>query len=300
MKKDITKFINHIDNSNEIISAKHVNELATAINQSEKRDIELADEQFRSHVFFSLESSLFANSMFMDDLKTPYKIFKAQCTNLKYIQDESCIQVEDGSERQATFTTVKMSSQYITRIGEFAIVTDEYVPKGASIKYYISADGYSFFPIKPNISEETVLKVSGNNIFLRAVLNKNANYESPKLYGWAILYRDPIVDKTHGLANIDLSRLENTIVGETMLFRDPENGDRLQVVITPDSMTELHYDSYDEDGEYRLSHILERIDDRIIKQNMNYGPYKNSEGAIEDVLLGITASLENPAGGGNT
>lgn len=291
--KQVTPFKHHIDNAKEVVSASHMNKVQEAINNVEQEQIVIADRQFRQQAFFALETSVYANSMFLDDLQNPYKIFMAQSTNIVFDSAESCIKLaNNGTINNGEMMTVKLSSQYPTAISEFGLVVDEYIPKGAALKYYISADGKSYFPIKPNISEPLKLVNAGNEIFLKVQFIKNRNYESPKLFGWCILYRDPVVDRMHSLGHIELSKLDGTVIGETMLFRNNKADDRLEVIVTPSGLTELYYDSTDENGEPRLSHILERNEDKIIKQTMNYGPYTNAEGVDEDVLLSITTSLE--------
>lgn len=294
MSKQITSFKQHIDNAQEKITAGHINHIQQTINNAEKEHLKLADEQFRSFAFFSLESSLFANSMFLDDLKTPYKVLFAQSSNIAYDQEQTCIKVADnGNVMSGEMVTVKLSSQYPTVINEFSLVVDHHIPKGAVIRYYVSTDGgKSYFPIKPNVSEPTVLNNKGNDIFLKVQLFKNKDYESPRLFGWCLLYRDPIVEKMFSLGHIELSKLDQTVVGETILFRNKKNEDRLEVIVTPSGLTELYYDSEDEKGEKRLSHILERNEDKIIKQTMNYGDYEDSTGHTEEVLISITTSLE--------
>lgn len=293
MPKQITPFQSHVDNSKEIISAAHINKIQEAINANEKEQIIIADKQFRQHAFFSLESSMFANSMFLDELTNPYKVFFAQSKNVIFDTEESCIKLaSNGNITTGEMITIKMSSQYPTAIGEFALIVDDYIPKGAAVRYFISPDGKSYYPIKPNISEATVIKQTGNEIHLKVQFIKNKNYETPKLFGWCILYRDPVVDQLYSLGQIELSKLDSTVIGETLLIRNREKNDRLEVVVTPSGMTELYYDSLDANGEPRLSHILERNEDKVIKQTMNYGPYINEYDEEEDVLLSISTSLE--------
>lgn len=291
--KQITPFKPHINNGGEIVSAEHINSIHKAINQVEKEQLVIADRQFKQQAFFALECSTYANSLFLDDLENPYKIFMAQSKDIMYDSQETCVKIVDnGNVMFGEMLTVKNSSQYPTAINEFGIVVDDYVPKGAAIKYFISPDGRSYFPIKPNVGEPLKLKTFGNEIFLKVQFLKNKNYESPKLYGWGILYRDPIVDKMHSIGHVELSKLDGTIVGDTILFRNNQAEDRLEVIVTPTGVTELYYESTDENGDARLSHILERNEDKIVKQTMNYGLYSNSENVDEDVLLSITTSLE--------
>ena len=289
MDKKISKFDYHVDNINETVKAKSINDLGNSINQIERNIVEVADEDFSSSVFFALENSLKANAVFMDDLKNSYRIFQSKSIDIEYDTKESCVKINrDGNITEGTIQSVVNTPQYPSSINEVSLMVDDYIPKGAAIFYSVSVDGIDFFPIKTNISTLTKLAKTGGVIFFKAKLVKNKNFESPKIYGWAILYRDPILERLYGIRNYDLARFDSEVVGETVLIRDRLNEDRIVLVIDPESMTEMKYDPLNDN---RLDRVLERVDDRIIQEKMNYGPYYNSYGQDEVILLGTTKSL---------
>ncbi|MNO98562.1 Fibronectin type III domain protein [compost metagenome] len=71
--------------------------------------------------------------------------------------------------------------------------------------------------------------------------------------------------------------------GQTGLFRDPKLGDRLVYVKTPDDETYLFYDLTNEG---RLDHTITIRAGVAAWETLLYGPYINSTGATETVMLG--------------
>lgn len=291
MSKTITNFPYHINNATEKISAQDINEIAGAINNSEKNILDVLGTTFEQKAFFTLQNNNDINSMFMDDLKTPYKVFMANSTSIQHNASESSITlINSGAVKEGVFQTTKLVSKYTTSISKFVLLVDEEIPKGCRINYFVSSDGMSFYPIKANTGVVTEVPTTGNAMFVKAQLYKNKNFESPKLFGWALLYNDPVVDKLGSLKSVDFSQIESTVMGDTVLVRDKKRQDKIVAIIGPDDLTEL---SYDEEHEMRLSKVTQRDDDQIIAEVLNYGPYEDSHGATNTVLLGTTRLLES-------
>lgn len=291
MSKSITNFPYHLDNTTEKISAQDINSLASAINNTEQNVLDIIDETFEQKAFFVLQNNSGINSMFMDGLETPYKIFMAHSEGIKHDTKESCITLnENGNIKDGVFETTKLSSQYTTTICKFLLMVDEEIPKGCRINYFVSSDGMSFYPIKANTGVVVEIPTSGNTIHLKAQLYKNKNYQSPKIFGWALLYNDPVVEKLSSLKTIDFTLLDTMVMGDTILVRDKEKQDKIVAIIGPDDLTELYYD---EEHEMRLFKVTEREDDKIISEVLNYGEYENSLGVKNTVLLGTTRLLES-------
>lgn len=291
MSKSITNFPYHINNATEKISAQDVNELAKAINNSEKNILDILDASFEQKAFFALQNSNDMNSMFMDDLKTPYKVFMANSTNIQHNASESSITlISNGNVADGTFQTTKLVSKYTTSTSKFVLLVDDEVPKGCRINYFISADGVSFYPIKPNTGVTTQIPSPGNAMYVKAQLYKNKNFESPKLFAWALLYNDPVVDRLASLKNVDFNQIESNVMGDTILVRDKRKQDKIVAIIGPNDLTEL---SYDEENEMRLYKVTQREEESIISETLHYGPYQDSQGEINTVLLGTTRTLES-------
>lgn len=289
MDRHYSTFIHHVDNAKETISANHINKLGKAINKVEQNIVGMAEESFIDKALFILENNKYVNAMFIDEMKTSYKIFKAKSTNIVYDSNECSIRVDDSTAiKEGIAQSIYFTPQNAAPITKVILVTDDYIPKGAKIEYFISTNGGSFFPIKANQSEPVKLLDNGQGIFIKAKLTKNKAMESPKIFGWATLYQDSIIEKMYGITNVDLSRDDAGTTGDTVITRDPLNGDKVINIIDPDTLTELYYDD-----KGRLDYIIERVGDRVIQEKMNYGKYYNSSGQYDDVLLSTTRSLIN-------
>jgi hypothetical protein len=93
-------------------------------------------------------------------------------------------------------------------MNDFILVTNEYIPTGGSIKYYLETSSGERWPIKQNqiklplhLSENIV-----NGFIVVAEIEPNAMHESPILNGYAVLYWDSKVEEHNGLVNPDLLR----------------------------------------------------------------------------------------------
>lgn len=288
MKRDITQFKTHVDNVNETISAKDVNAVNRSVNQLERNMISTASDTFVNKAFYALENNIFVNSMFLDEFKTPQLIFKTQSKNIIVSPEEQSVSViTDSKTKEGMVQSIYFQPKHPVAIDKVILLVDEYLPQGSKIEYFVATDLSGFYPIKHNSSTITELDMAGEGVFIRARLIKNKYNESPKIFGWAILYKDTMLDKLHGLGNIDLTRDYSTnTVGDTILVRDRGQGDKLIGVIEPGSSTELYYDDKD-----RLAYTIERIGDKTTKETLNYGMYLNSQNTYEETLLGTTKEL---------
>ena len=284
MERKITNFPYHINNSVEKINADDINKIESTINNVEKNIISLHEDDFKSKALFTLEHNVNVNAMVLDDFKVPNKIFFSSCKNIDYNQEESCVTLFSSSKiTEGVFQTIKISTEHGAYGMNFILLVDEYVPLGSAIYYYLSLDGISFFPIKVNQGESTVIKATGNEIYIKAVIYKNKLFESPKLYGWALLYKDTIIDTMYSLSYENTPGDEVEVLGETILIRDKNKEDRVVAVISPDSYTQLFFGK-DKHEKYRLSHVATSNKDKTITETLKYGDYQNSNGEIEEVL----------------
>lgn len=285
-ERKISQFTYHINNGNEAIQAEHINDLGKSVNNLEKNVVEISDDNFESKALFALEHNLFANSIFIDEMKNPYKIFQAKSTNILYDEKSSCIYLGNtGNEGIAQ--SIFFVPDDDCPIDQVTLVAEEYIPRGAKIEYFLSIDGQSFFPVKNGQSDLVQMPVKGTGVFIKARLVKNNFGETPKIYGWAALYRDTIIEKLMGLDNIDLSRFSASQVGDTILIRDRKQDDKVVLIIDPNGATQLIFDTTND----RLDRIIETQFDLTIEEKMNYGQYYNSKGTYEEVLLGTTRKI---------
>ena len=285
-ERKISQFTYHLNNADEAIQAEHVNDIGKSVNNIEKNIIEISDDNFLSRAKFALEHNYFANSMFVDEMDNPYKIFQAKSTNILYNEKLSCIYLGNAGKEgivQSTFFVPDDSCP----INQVTLIADDFIPKGAKIEYFLSVDGSSFYPVKNGQSDLVEMPIQGTGVFIKARLIKNNLGESPKIYSWAALYRDTLLERLTGLDNIDLSRFDASMVGDTVLIRDRKQEDKVVLIIDPTGATQLIFD----DAHDRLDSIIETQFDLTIQEKMNYGQYYNSKNQYEEVLLGTTRKI---------
>jgi len=93
-------------------------------------------------------------------------------------------------------------------MNDFFLITNQNVPVGAQIKYYLETYTGERWPILPN-SLKLPLHLSENIKFgFKVVIEMQANSlrEKPVLNGYAILYWDAQVEANYGMTNPDLQR----------------------------------------------------------------------------------------------
>ena len=286
--KEVTKFDYHINNGKEIISADDINKVQQSINNTEKDIIDLYSQTFKAKALFALEHNKNVNSMFMDTLETPYKIYKSVSENIEYDENEKCIRLlKHGAVKEGIFQSTKMVSQYSPMINKVLLLVDTDVPKGCKINYFVSSDGVSFFPIKPGGTQPTTLGIMGNALYVKAVLYKNAKLQSPRIFSWALLYHDSLIENVAQIGDVELDNVNISTAGETTLIRDKTKGDKLVAVISNNSITEL---KYGEDG--RLVDVVTKSGSGTNTTTLNYGDYLNSKDETENVLLSVTTKAE--------
>ena len=129
-----------------------------------------------------------------------HKVLDANLNNISLEKDKD----------SGIVTSIRIHSVHGEEIelNDFFLVTNQYVPTGASIKYYLKLMNGERYPISAN-ALKTPLHLSSNikyGFSLVAELTKNALGESPIINGYAILYWDAQVEKNYGMTNPDLQR----------------------------------------------------------------------------------------------
>lgn len=202
-----TKYKRHVNDSSERIDAKDVNQIQKDINEHQRDTNTIKDEAFQERVYTIFENNLYTNAMFLDVYENGEYIDKVNSSN--YILDSNFKNVS-LKENTGTITSIRVHSVHGEEIelNDFFLVTNEYIPTGASIKYYLKLMNGERYPINANVLK-TPLHLSSNiqyGFSLVAELTKNALGESPIINGYAILYWDAQVEKNYGMTNPDLQR----------------------------------------------------------------------------------------------
>ena len=202
-----TKYKRHTNDSSERIDAKDVNQIQKDINEHQKDTNIIKDEAFQERVYTIFENNLYTNAMFLDVYENGEYIDKVNSSN--YILDSNFKNIS-LKENVGTITSIRIHSVHGEEIelNDFFLVTNEYIPTGAGIKYYLKLMNGERYPISAN-ALKTPLHLSSNiqyGFSLVAELTKNALGESPIINGYAILYWDAQVEKNYGITNPDLQR----------------------------------------------------------------------------------------------
>jgi hypothetical protein len=204
-----TKYKRHVNDSSERIDAKDVNQIQKDINEHQEDTNIIKDEAFQERVYTIFENNLYTNAMFIDVYENGEYIDKVNSSN--HILDSKLKNVSLEDEKDSgTITSIRIHSVHgeDIELNDFFLVTNQYIPTGASIKYYLKLMNGERYPISAN-ALKTPLHLSSNiqyGFSLVAELTKNALGESPIINGYAILYWDAQVEKNYGMTNPDLQR----------------------------------------------------------------------------------------------
>lgn len=290
-----TKFTRHVDNAKEVISASDINKIQSAVNTGETHIIKLNANDFLQRALFAFDNNFYVNSMFADTLENLQYIDMSRSTNILYNEKEKSLYLGDMSDKGSVIT-VPMSSTNETPMNDFVLLVDEYIPVGASIKYFLSVNNIDFYPIKANdVNNPNHFNVEYDpgsilNLILRIELTKNFAGESPRVSGYVVMYNDPVVERSYGLINPDLKRFQQENLGDIILIRDRMQGDKLVKVIEPNMVTTLEYN---ENGS--LKNVITNDGSTKVIETLIYGNYINSQGQIETVLLQVSRKQETLA-----
>lgn len=204
-----TKYKRHVNDSTERIDAKDVNQIQQNINEYQEDTNILKDTAFQERVYTIFENNLYTNAMFLDVYENGQYIDKVKSKNHVLDSKLNSVYVENGKD-SATITSIKIHSVHgeQVQLNDFFLITNEYIPTGASIKYYLRLASGERYPITAN-ALKTPMHLSNNiehGFSLVAELTKNALGESPIINGYAILYWDAQVERNYGITNPDLQR----------------------------------------------------------------------------------------------
>jgi len=287
--KEISRFKIHINNASQTVNAEDLNKLGLAVNAAESNLIDLSSESFKNKAFFALENNQEVNSLFLDDFESSNYINHFLSENLYYNTDSRYISIDPKPQfNAAKALSVKYISQVKGTVQRVILLVDDYVPKGAIINYYVATNDDDFMPIRKNQSVVSEI-IEGPCAILRADMRKNAAGESPRIYGWALLYWDRVIAMLYSLKGIDVTgpQLDIEFLGTTVLIRDPLQKDRLIAVVEEGGLTEL---TYEPNG--RLATVREQTMGGVFSDELVYGPYTYYDGRTGEVLSSINRTRE--------
>lgn len=201
MRRPITNFKPHVNDVNEVIDADHLNQLQVAINQTELKQAQGAKQQFVNEVLFALSNSLSANAVqfLSDENSFGQTVFPSSGFTLD--PDEQGLTLANGLYT-ASFKTNKLTGHlHNSKLNQFTLIADCYVPVGAGVEYYLTINGgrvsqrihpndaYSFNQSPLQLSEAV------EDYQLTVIMKENQAKQSPVLYQLALLFHDEAVDE---------------------------------------------------------------------------------------------------------
>ena len=304
-----TKYKRHINDSSERIDAKDVNTIQQNINEHQEDTNIIKDTAFQERVYTIFENNLYANAMFLDVYENGEYIDKTKSFN--HVLNANLKNVSlDNLNNTGQITSIIIHSAHGKEIAlnDFFLITNEYIPIGASIKYYLRLLTGERYPITPN-ALKTPLHLSNDitAFSIVAELSKNALNESPTINGYAILYWDSQVEKNYGMTNPDLQRFLELEIGDddgiTVIVRDRANEDKVVQIREPlDTVTLV----YNPDNENRLAFTKAvypnyNEEDVEISQivKLSYSDYVDSKGNTSNVVTSIEQRTNAKKGGSN-
>jgi hypothetical protein len=204
-----TKYKRHTNESSERIQAETINTIQKDVQQAQVDRNIIKDTAFEERVYTIFNNNLFANAMFIDPYENGNYIQMLYSDNVKLNGTLYNITLNDSS-KEGYVQSCHIASVHGDDIGlnDFFLVTNQYVPTGASIEYYIQLSNGQRYQIKEN-ALKTPLHFTENIIYglnLITVLKPNAMGETPVINDYALLYWDEQVEKNLGLINPDLQR----------------------------------------------------------------------------------------------
>lgn len=204
-----TKFKRHVNESHERVNADTVNRIQRDIQEGQEERNIIKDAAFQERICTIFNNNLYANAMFIDPIENGNYINMLHSENIALDGERYRCSLDD-TKKKGILQSKVIYSIYGEEIGlnDFFLITSEYVPTGASIKYYLILHNGQKHEITPNVLKRP-LHLHENiqyGFALEAQVSPNALGESPVINDYAILYWDAQVEKNLGLINPDLQR----------------------------------------------------------------------------------------------
>ena len=314
-----TKYKRHVDDSKERISALDVNKIQTDLAEQQQETNLVKDTAFEERVYTIFENNLYTNAMFFDRFNNGEHVNLSESNNVLINYEKHRLELQEGMQ-YGEMVSLRVESVHGPGINlnDFFLVSNEYIPTGAKIEWYLENVFGELWPITSN-KLRTPLHLSRdieNGLVIHARLYANAMGESPVVNGYALLYWDAKVElnlKNEGDPGRFYEETEKeTDIGDddgmTILIRDRAQEDKLVRVEEPNDTVELTYfwDTDDEEERGRLWYVSTHwpfyAGHEVTQMHkLYYGEYIDSEGIAQSVLKKIGQAtdigktlIENP------
>ena len=207
--RQYTKYKRHVDDSNEKVNAGTVNKIQSDINEQQHETNLVKDTAFEERVYTIFNNNLYTNAMFVDYYKQGQYLNLNESDNVEINFEKTQLSLKTGS-KSGTAISSKIYSVHGSDVemNDFFLITNQDVPVGAEIKYYLETNKGERWPILANALKLPLHLTENikNGFKVVAELKSNSLGESPLLNGYAILYWDAKVEEDYGMTNPDLKR----------------------------------------------------------------------------------------------
>ena len=207
--RQYTKYKRHVDDSNEKVNAGTVNKIQSDINEQQHETNLVKDTAFEERVYTIFNNNLYTNAMFVDYYKQGQYLNLNESDNIEINFEKTQLSLKAGS-KSGTAISSKIYSVHGSDVemNDFFLITNQDVPVGAEIKYYLETNKGERWPILANALKLPLHLTENikNGFKVVAELKSNSLGESPLLNGYAILYWDAKVEEDYGMTNPDLKR----------------------------------------------------------------------------------------------
>lgn len=207
--RQYTKYKRHVDDSNEKVNASTVNKIQSDINEQQHETNLVKDTAFEERVYTIFNNNLYTNAMFVDYYKQGQYLNLNESDNVEINFEKTQLSLKTGS-KSGTAISSKIYSVHGSDVemNDFFLITNQDVPVGAEIKYYLETNKGERWPILANALKLPLHLTENikNGFKVVAELKSNSLGESPLLNGYAVLYWDAKVEEDYGMTNPDLQR----------------------------------------------------------------------------------------------
>lgn len=207
--RQYTKYKRHVDDSNEKVNADTVNKIQSDINEQQHETNLVKDTAFEERIYTIFNNNLYTNAMFVDYYKQGQYLNLNESDNVEINFEKTQLSLKAGS-KSGTAISSKIYSVHGSDVemNDFFLITNQDVPVGAEIKYYLETNKGERWPILANALKLPLHLTENikNGFKVVAELKSNSLGESPLLNGYAVLYWDAKVEEDYGMTNPDLQR----------------------------------------------------------------------------------------------